>query len=249
MIAPWTLSQKAVILTVTRTTLQSMFFRGAEDLPVHSFLQGSKPPNCTGIKDEYCRLPYYTAIHDLFPPEHSLWVPVPSPATVPYPIKLSLIDRVRVGGNRLNLTFELRGGFDKMSLHVTPLNGYELVSWSFTNIDLKEFGRRTTYFVFLTYGFEMPEYRRFWILLENVGAPSCVPSTMPLVHGTQVGAPCPIFWWTSFSYSIIDRLLSINTSGIAPLQGRSLGKAGKLEEIGGYLSDRWLPKRSMEFIP
>uniref|UniRef100_A0A7I4Y688 FXNA-like protease n=1 Tax=Haemonchus contortus TaxID=6289 RepID=A0A7I4Y688_HAECO len=150
--------------------VQSLDYRGAEDLPVHSFLQGSKPPNCTGIKDEYCRLPYYTAIHELFPPEHSLWVPVPSPATVPYPIKLSLIDRVRVGGNRLNLTFELRGGFDKMSLHVTPLNGYELVSWSFTNIDLEEFGRRTTYFVFLTYGFEMPEFRRFWILLENLAA-------------------------------------------------------------------------------
>ncbi|KAK5966371.1 hypothetical protein GCK32_017113 [Trichostrongylus colubriformis] len=101
---------------------------------------------------------------------HSLWVPVPSPAPVPYPIKLSLIDRVRVGGNRLNLTFELRGGFDKMSLHVTPLAGYELVTWSFTNINIEEFGRRTTYFVFLTYGFEMPEYRRFWILLENPAA-------------------------------------------------------------------------------
>ncbi|PIO76132.1 hypothetical protein TELCIR_01809, partial [Teladorsagia circumcincta] len=86
--------------------IQSLDYRGAEDLPVHSFLQGSKPPNCSGIKDEYCRLPYYTAIHELFPPEHSLWVPVPSPAPVPYPIKLSLIDRVRVDGNRLNLTFE-----------------------------------------------------------------------------------------------------------------------------------------------
>ncbi|VDO76765.1 unnamed protein product [Heligmosomoides polygyrus] len=150
--------------------VQSLDYRGAEDLPVHSFLQGSKAPNCSGLKDEYCRLPYYTAIHELFPPEHSLWVPVPSPAPVPYPIKLTMIDRVRIGGNRLNITFELRGGFDKMSLHVTPLSGYELVTWSFTNIDIEEFGRRTTYFVFLTYGYEMPEYRRFWILLENVTA-------------------------------------------------------------------------------
>ncbi|WKX96272.1 hypothetical protein Q1695_012598 [Nippostrongylus brasiliensis] len=152
--------------------VQSLDFRGAEDLPVHSFLQGSKAPNCTGIVDEYCRLPYYTAIHELFPPEHSLWVPVPSPAPVPHPIRLKMIDRVRVGENRLNITFELRGGFDKMSLHVTPLSGYQLAAWSFTNINVEEFGRRTTYFVFLTYGFEMPEYRRFWILLENTAATS-----------------------------------------------------------------------------
>ncbi|KJH47447.1 peptidase, M28 family [Dictyocaulus viviparus] len=147
--------------------VQSLDYRGAEDLPVHSFLQGSTAPNCTGIKDEYCRLPYYTAVHELFPPEHSLWVPVPSAAPVPYPIKLRMIDRVQVNGNRLNITFELRGGYDKMSLHITPLSGYELVQWSFTNIDIGEFGHRTTYFVFLTYGFEMPEYRTFWILLEN----------------------------------------------------------------------------------
>ncbi|KIH55711.1 hypothetical protein ANCDUO_14126 [Ancylostoma duodenale] len=98
----------------------------------------------------------------------SIWVPVPSPAPVPHPIKLTLIDRVKVGANRLNMTFELRGGYDKMSLHITPLSGYELLTWSFTNIDIEEFGRRTTYFVFMTYGFEMPEIRRFWILLENV---------------------------------------------------------------------------------
>lgn len=163
--------------------VQSLDYRGAEDLPVHSFLQGSKAPNCSGLKDEYCRLPYYTAIHELFPPEHSLWVPVPSPAPVPYPIKLTMIDRVRIGGNRLNITFELRGGFDKMSLHVTPLSGYELVTWSFTNIDIEEFGRRTTYFVFLTYGYEMPEYRRFWILLEN---PAATPSNPKNTNNIEI---------------------------------------------------------------
>ncbi|KAJ1372896.1 hypothetical protein KIN20_035189 [Parelaphostrongylus tenuis] len=150
--------------------VQSLDYRGAEDLPAHSFLQGSTPPNCTGTKDVYCRLPYYTAMYELFPPARSLWIPVPSQAPVPYPIKLTMIDRVLMHGNRLNITFELRGGYDKMSLHLTPLSGYELLTWSFTDIDIEEFGRRRTYFVFLTYGFEMPKHRSFWIVLENSDA-------------------------------------------------------------------------------
>uniref|UniRef100_A0A1I7XT37 glutathione gamma-glutamylcysteinyltransferase n=1 Tax=Heterorhabditis bacteriophora TaxID=37862 RepID=A0A1I7XT37_HETBA len=163
--------------------IQSLDYRGASDLPAHSFLQGSTAPNCTGIKDEYCRMPYYTAIHELFPPEQSLWVPVPSPAFVPYPIKLSLISRERIGANQLNITFELRGGYDKMSLHVTPLSGYELVGWSFTDIDIEHFGKRVTYFVFLTYGYEMPEVRRFWILMENVGV---TPSDPENTHNVEI---------------------------------------------------------------
>ncbi|CAL2032715.1 unnamed protein product [Caenorhabditis brenneri] len=146
--------------------IHSLDYRGASDLPSHSFLQGSSAPNCTGVADEYCRMPYYTAIHELFPPEQSLWVPVPSPVTLPFPIDLKLVSR-QVIGNNLNLTFEIRGGYDKLSLHVTPLNNYDLLSWSFTDIDIEEFGRRQTYFVFMTYGHEAPEVRRFWILLEH----------------------------------------------------------------------------------
>ncbi|CAB3404662.1 unnamed protein product [Caenorhabditis bovis] len=159
--------------------VHSLDYRGAFDLPAHSFLQGSSPPNCTGILDEYCRMPYYTAIHELFPPEQSLWVPVPSPAVIPHPIKLDLVSKELVGENKLNLTFELRGGFDKLSLHVTPLNSYELSAWSFTDIDLDEFGRRQTYFVFLTYGYEAPDVRRFWILLENAHKKSPDPNVEP----------------------------------------------------------------------
>ncbi|CAI4226432.1 unnamed protein product [Auanema sp. JU1783] len=147
--------------------VQSLDYRNTIDLPSHSFLQSNTVPNCTGIVDEYCRLPYYTAIHELFPPSKSFWVPVPNHAIIPYPIDLKLVEKVPVGNNYLNVSFELRGGYDKMSLHVTPLSGYTFAKWSFTDIDLDEFGRRTTYFVFLTYGAEKPDVRRFWILLEN----------------------------------------------------------------------------------
>ncbi|ETN83043.1 hypothetical protein NECAME_01842 [Necator americanus] len=156
--------------------VQSLDFRGAEDLPAHSFLQGSSAPNCTGIKDEYCRLPYYTAIHELFPPEHSLWVPVPSPAPVPYPIKLTMIDRVKVGANRLNITFEASSSFLYFFFNLWS-------TFSISKKDIEEFGRRTTYFVFLTYGFEMPAYRRFWILLEN---PAATPSDPDNTHNLEI---------------------------------------------------------------
>lgn len=86
--------------------IHSLDYRGASDLPSHSFLQGSSAPNCTGVVDEYCRMPYYTAIHELFPPEHSLWVPVPSPVPLPYPINLELVSR-KASGKKLELQFEV----------------------------------------------------------------------------------------------------------------------------------------------
>ncbi|CAJ0567445.1 unnamed protein product, partial [Mesorhabditis spiculigera] len=147
--------------------IQSLDYRGVADLPAHSFLSGSEPPNCDHTKDEYCQLPYYTAIHELFPPSHSRWIAVPAYPKVPYPIDVKLVDRERVGDTKLRLYFELRGGYDKMSLHVTPLGNYELSTWSFTPMNLETFGRRTTYFVFMTYGAERPEVRKFWIELED----------------------------------------------------------------------------------
>ncbi|KAK0395524.1 hypothetical protein QR680_001324 [Steinernema hermaphroditum] len=153
--------------------IQAMDYRGIQDLPDHTFLQGSQAPDCSKTKDEYCSLPYYTAIHNLFPPEESRWVPLPGETPIPYPLKISLIERVKVSGNQVNLTFTIHGGYDKLSLHVTPLNNFSLKKWSFTDLNLEEFGDRQTYFVFLTYGHERPEVRKFWILLE---------STNPVTH-------------------------------------------------------------------
>ncbi|CAJ0951410.1 unnamed protein product, partial [Mesorhabditis belari] len=174
--------RRVIILHATRTVhnfdggvkledtglfIQSLDYRGVADLPQHSFLSGSEAPSCNHTQDEYCQLPYYTAIHELFPPSHSRWIAVPSVPRIPYPIELKMIKRERVGERKLRFEFELRGGFDKMSLHITPLDNYELSEWSFTPMNLDTFGRRKTYFVFLTYGFERPEVRTFWIELED----------------------------------------------------------------------------------
>ncbi|KAF8363671.1 hypothetical protein PRIPAC_90594, partial [Pristionchus pacificus] len=150
--------------------IQSFDYRGTKDLPAHSFLSGSPPTDCHKTKDEYCRMPYYTAIHELFPPSESVWVAVPAAPTIPYPIQTKLLSRERLGNSKLlNMTFELNGGYDKMSLHVTALNGFELKSWSFTPLDIQDVNKRDTYFVFLTYGSETPPTRKFWLVLEQTG--------------------------------------------------------------------------------
>ncbi|VDM38403.1 unnamed protein product [Toxocara canis] len=150
--------------------IQALDYRGILDLPEHTFLSGSDKPDCSNTHDEYCRLPYYTAIHELFRPEESRWIPLPNGPMIPYPLNLELLDKELVSRHELRLSFSLRGGYDKLSLHITPLNGFTLKKWSFTDIDVEKFGRRDTYFVFWSYGAEAPEQRHFWILLENIAA-------------------------------------------------------------------------------
>jgi hypothetical protein len=159
--------------------IQSLDYRGIADLPDHAFLQTSQRPDCSGIKDEYCRLPYYTAIHELFPPEQSLWVAVPVPPILPERLELTLLERRQISSNLVNLTFTLRGATDKLSLHVTPLNGYKLKNWSFKEFDEETFGPRDTYFVFMSYGYEAPKSREFWFLLENNNPAPSNPEEFP----------------------------------------------------------------------
>lgn len=151
--------------------IQSFDYRGVEDLPDHTFLQGSDKPDCSKAYDAYCQLPYYTAIYDLLPPEKSRWVPLPAPPTLPHPISVELLNREFSDDNELlNMTFAVRGGVDKLSLHITPLNNYQLKEFSFTRYENDILGNRHTYFVFMTYGYRPPENRerRFWVLLQRV---------------------------------------------------------------------------------
>lgn len=147
--------------------VQSFDFRGISDLPDHTFLSGNGPPNCNDTADEYCRLPYYTAIVELLPPEESRWIPLPYGPKIAFPMSLALTEKESISENEIRMSFVLKGGFDKLSLHLTPLDGYVIKKWSFTNIVFKSFGKRRTYFVFMSYGSEPPEERRFWLLLEN----------------------------------------------------------------------------------
>lgn len=136
-----------------------------------NFCSGNDKPDCSNTHDAYCQLPYYTAIFDLLPPEKSRWVPLPTPPTLPYPISVELLNREFTNGNKLlNMSFAVRGGVDKMSLHITPLNNYQLKEFSFTKFEDEILGKRQTYFVFMTYGHKPPENneRRFWITLEMV---------------------------------------------------------------------------------
>uniref|UniRef100_A0A9J2PCY7 FXNA-like protease n=1 Tax=Ascaris lumbricoides TaxID=6252 RepID=A0A9J2PCY7_ASCLU len=147
--------------------IQALDYRGINDLPEHTFLSGSSKPDCSRIPDEYCRFPYYTAIHELFRPEDSRWIPLPNGPMIPHPLRLELTGKEVTSRNELRMSFLLTGGYDKLSLHITPLNGFTLKQWSLTNIDVEKFGRRSTYFVFWSYGAEALTHRDFWILLEN----------------------------------------------------------------------------------
>uniref|UniRef100_A0A183CBL7 FXNA-like protease n=1 Tax=Globodera pallida TaxID=36090 RepID=A0A183CBL7_GLOPA len=153
--------------------VQTLDYRGPEDLPEHTFLQGAGQPDCSRTSDEYCQLPYYTAVHELFPPERSRWVPLPTEPHIANPLSVRLVQRQYLSGNQLNLTIAVRGGVDKSSMHITPLNGFQLRHWSLTPFDPTTFGTRKTYFVFMTYGFEAPKER---LNERNVSMADDVPS-------------------------------------------------------------------------
>ncbi|MFH4980618.1 hypothetical protein AB6A40_007327 [Gnathostoma spinigerum] len=154
-------------LTESGLFVQALDYRGVEDLPDNTFFSSSDSPNCSSIPDEYCRFPYYTAIHELFPPSKSRWIPLPNRPPIPNPSNVFLREKYTLSDTELRLSFVIIGGSDKMSLHLTPLHGFKLKKWSFTDIDIEKFGARNTYFVFLTYGFEHPGHRTFWLVLEQ----------------------------------------------------------------------------------
>nr|CAD2162758.1 unnamed protein product [Meloidogyne enterolobii] len=149
--------------------VQALDYRGADDLPEHTFLQGVGKPDCSNTTDEYCQMPYYTAIHQLFPPDRSRWVPLPTEPPIARPLNVKLLERKFLSNNMLNLTIAIFGGADKASLHITPLDGFQMRNWSLTAFNPKTYSNRphATYFVFMTYGYEAPKERIIWILLEK----------------------------------------------------------------------------------
>lgn len=95
------------------------------------------------------------------------WVPLPSDASIAKPVELAMTKR-NVNKNEVHMEFAITGGTDKMSLHLTPLDGFTLTNWSFTDFHPEMFGARRTFFVFLAYGAEAPEQRTFSVLLTHV---------------------------------------------------------------------------------
>jgi hypothetical protein len=67
------------------------------------------------------------------------------------------------------LTIAVKGGSDKMQLHLTPLRGYKLKALSFVKLELDK-KVDDSYFVFWTYGYKATEERQFWVLIERVSA-------------------------------------------------------------------------------
>jgi hypothetical protein len=70
-------------------------------------------------------------------------------------------------GQHINLTMSVKGGVDKMQLHLTPLRGYKLRALSFAQLELDK-KVDDSYFVFWTYGYKPTEERQIWVLLERV---------------------------------------------------------------------------------
>lgn len=98
----------------------------------------------------------------------SRWIPLPNHPRIMNPVKVVNTEKRLLSKSKLRMNFTISGGVDKMSLHLTPLDDFELDSWSFTNFEPDTFGKRDTYFVFLTYGAEAPQQRSFWIILKKV---------------------------------------------------------------------------------
>lgn len=93
---------------------------------------------------------------------------MPSEPIIPKPLNAKLINLQKIG-NQVNLSISISGGTDKLSLHITPLNGYKINEWSISPFEeVMNFGIRKTYFVFMSYGYEQPLERNIWILMENV---------------------------------------------------------------------------------
>uniref|UniRef100_A0A915CN40 Endoplasmic reticulum metallopeptidase 1-like C-terminal domain-containing protein n=1 Tax=Ditylenchus dipsaci TaxID=166011 RepID=A0A915CN40_9BILA len=153
--------------TGTGLFIQTMDYRGITDLPEHTFLQGTDKPDCSNTQDDYCQLPYYHPNFKYMKPEYSRWVPLPSSPQITKPISVHMLSRVQPVDTQLNISLVVRGGADRMALHVSPLQGYTLKEWSITKNDSILSEPKNTHYVNMNSGHEHPQETNIWILLEN----------------------------------------------------------------------------------
>uniref|UniRef100_A0A915EM45 FXNA-like protease n=1 Tax=Ditylenchus dipsaci TaxID=166011 RepID=A0A915EM45_9BILA len=165
--------------TATGLFIQTMDYRGITDLPEHTFLQGTDKPDCSNTQDDYCQLPYYHPNFKYMKPEYSRWVPLPSSPQITKPISVHMLSRVQPVDTQLNISLVVRGGADRMALHVSPLQGYTLKEWSITKNDSILSEPKNTHYVNMNSGHEHPQETNIWILLENFAVVS------HYVHGAE----------------------------------------------------------------
>lgn len=102
------LSDNAKPVDETGIWLVSLDYRGVQDLPQHTFLQGAKEPWCLN-EDEFCGLPYYLPLRGVIPPSSTLWLSVPNPPSFSKPLSMQLLSKVKTSTRTFNYTFAVDG--------------------------------------------------------------------------------------------------------------------------------------------
>ncbi|CAI4229469.1 unnamed protein product [Auanema sp. JU1783] len=186
--------QDQVISDESAIFIQGLDYNHVSSLPKESFFE-AQSPNCTGVIDSYCRLPYYNSIHTNFPPHETLWKVTNQLPKLRNEVELHLIEKVKAGPKLVSCTFSVIGEFNRASLHLSPINGYELYSWSMTKIDLDVYGKRPTYFVTLTQGSADTDEKQFTIVLSKEDDVDVSEPAIEVALVTLVESPAGIIYF------------------------------------------------------
>lgn len=95
--------------------ITGMDYRGVQDLPPTTFLQGSRKPPCIP-EDAFCALPYPRPSDESCPPENNLWINVPSKAHFSTPIKIQMLKREEIPSGYVKFSFAVTSKSAALSL-------------------------------------------------------------------------------------------------------------------------------------